>query len=59
LEPSDATGIVSFYIGEDHYDPEIDDGKASYTVPGLADGTYTVKTVYPVMKSTNTLTLKT
>ena len=46
LEPSDATGIVSFYIGEDHYDPEIDDGKASYTVPGLADGTYTVKTVY-------------
>ncbi len=46
VEPSEATGTVTFYIGDNHYDPQIDKGKASYTVAGLADGTYTVQTIY-------------
>ena len=46
IEPSDATGVVSFYIGENHYDPEVKNGKATYKLTGLEDGTYTVRTLY-------------
>ena len=46
LNPSDATGTITFNVNNRNYNAEIENGKATKTLTGLSDGTYNVKTTY-------------
>ena len=46
LDPSDASGTVTFNVNNRNYNAEVTNGKATRTLNKLADGIYTVKTSY-------------
>ena len=58
LNPSNATGTVTFNVAGKSYDAKVQNGKATKTISNLAEGSYTVSTKYNGDDSYNEATAK-